>query len=161
MAKAGWGGVAPFEVRVTEVQVERQLVCRKFINQFQATIKIHFTPRSSFVRQATFPAIAIFSRTFGTIVTMAISVLSPPVSPHPPPAEVIGDNLFRPTITAESSALLLDMDGTIIDSTNAIVKYWERQVSYREKQRKYQLCYDPIDFIGQNWQRVRYRPEID
>ena len=31
-----------------------------------------------------------------------------------------------PTITRSYAAILFDMDGTIIDSTNAIIKTWEK-----------------------------------
>lgn len=61
-------------------------------------------------------------------VSRRLSSLTPlPVSP------VFKDNhqddFSGPSVSRQYSAILFDMDGTIIDSTNAIIKHWERSAS--------------------------------
>ena len=52
------------------------------------------------------------------------------LTPLPSPEHRNKLRFSGPTVTRTYPAILFDMDGTIIDSTNAIVKTWERSVFY-------------------------------
>jgi hypothetical protein len=54
------------------------------------------------------------------------------LTPLPSPEHRNKPRFSGPTITRTYPAIFFDMDGTIIDSTKAIVKTWERSVFYRQ-----------------------------
>ena len=59
---------------------------------------------------------------------MAVSGYNTPVRSSSPKSikSVFGDAVFECTF----SGILSDMDGTLIDSTNAVVRHWQRFVNH-------------------------------
>ena len=54
-----------------------------------------------------------------------------------PPGE--SPAFIKQSETFTFAGILFDMDGTIVDSTDAIIKHWHKSVSPMKRSRKFQL----------------------
>lgn len=67
------------------------------------------------------------------------------------------EDFSGPSIIRQYSAILFDMDGTIIDSTNAIVKHWEKSVSKFASERLAEQNAESVNntasILQQSWPR--------